>query len=137
MSAFSNFVCFGWCTSGGFPLFDFVASSINAFSTAKLWLIRARRLFSINGLFVRFTVDVVFVLLVSWAATGDGEAVDVDGDIGPKFTDELVLLAVDIESVLVTNHRKQKLSNKKKTNEQTKSKSKWNENISGTTQRSF
>lgn len=73
---------------------------------------------------MRFTVDVVFVLLVSWAATGDGEAVDVDGDIGPKFTDELVLLAVDIESVLVTNHRKQKLSNKKKTNEQTKSKSK-------------
>lgn len=61
---------------------------------------------------MRFTVDVVFVLLVSWAATGDGEVVDVDGDIGPKFTDELVLLAVDdvfnIKSVLVTNHRKQK-----------------------------
>lgn len=35
---------------------------------------RARRLFSINGLFVRFTV------LVSWA-TGDGEAVDA-GDAG-------------------------------------------------------
>lgn len=95
MSAFSSFVCFGWCTSGGLPLFDLVASSINAFKIAKLWLIRARRLFSINGLFVRLTVVVVFVVVaVSWAATGDGDAVDDDGEMGPEFTVEFALLTV-------------------------------------------
>lgn len=63
-------------------------------------MIRARRLFSINGLFVRFTVDVVLLLLllvVSWPI-GDGEAVD-DGDVGAKFTAELVLLAFNDDSI--------------------------------------
>lgn len=45
---------------------------------------RALRLFSINGLFVRFTV------LVSWV-TGDGEAVD-DGDAGVTTVAAFVLL---------------------------------------------
>lgn len=65
---------------------------------------------------MRFTVDavvvlVVFVLVVSWAAataTGDGEVFEVDGEIGPKFTAEFVLLAVDdvfnVESMFVTNY---------------------------------
>lgn len=60
---------------------------------------------------MRFTVDGVFVLLaVSWAVTdGDGDAVDVDGEIGPKFTVELVLLLAadddvfNVESVSVAN----------------------------------
>lgn len=86
-------------------------------------MIRARRLFSINGLFVRFTVDGVFVLLVSWAVTGDGDVDDVDGEIGPKFTVELVLLAVDdvfnVESVeSIINHHAH--THKKKKNQKKK-----------------
>lgn len=89
-------------------------------------MIRARRLFSINGLFVRFTVDDVFVLLlVSWAPMGDGDAVDVDGDIGPKFIAELVpLLTVDavfnFESVHSichkSTHNEQRTTEKEKKN---------------------
>lgn len=75
MSAFSSLVCL----FEGPPLFDppsplmplepwfFVDSKISAFKMARLWLIRARRRFSINGLFVRFNrgsadEDVVEVL---------------------------------------------------------------------------
>lgn len=36
ISAFSSFVCFGWCTSAVFPLPFLVDSNISAFSMAKL-----------------------------------------------------------------------------------------------------
>lgn len=64
ISAFSSLVCLGWCASPVLPLPFFVDSNINAFSMAKLWLIRARRLFSIKGLFVR-------LFELSWCIFGD------------------------------------------------------------------
>lgn len=62
---------------------------------AKLWLIRARRRFSINGLFVRLVVE--FVVLVSKVFPAGDVAVD-DGDDGAvaEFT-ELVLFVVEFE----------------------------------------
>lgn len=51
ISAFSNFVCFGWPSV---LLFLVVDSNINAFNIAKLWFILALLRFSIRGLFVRF-----------------------------------------------------------------------------------
>lgn len=55
---------------------------------AKLWLIRARRRFSINGLFVRFPVEFVLV------STAGDVAVD-DGDEGVTGFAELAVLFVD------------------------------------------
>lgn len=53
---------------------------------AKLWLIRARRRFSINGLFVRFVVELV---LVSVFPAGD--VADDDGDDGGTVFTEFEL----------------------------------------------
>lgn len=61
---------------------------------AKLWLIRARRLFSINGLFVRFVVEFVVVSKVFPA----GEVAVDDGDEGVTvFVEFELLFAVEFE----------------------------------------
>lgn len=92
ISAFSNLVCFGWCTSPVFPLPFFVDSNISAFSMAKLWLIRARRLFSIKGLFVR-------LFELSWCMFGDAVA-DAAGEGSAIEIPWLIwcLLLLDISS---------------------------------------
>lgn len=74
-------------------LFAFVDSKISAFKTAKLWLIRARRRFSINGLFVRFVVEVVLVSKVFPA----GDVADDDGDGGVAEFAVFVLFVVEFE----------------------------------------
>lgn len=51
--AFSNFECFCFCPSADFEFFA-VDSTMSAFNTARLWLILARLLFSINGLLALF-----------------------------------------------------------------------------------
>lgn len=60
---------------------------------AKLWLIRARRRFSINGLFVRFVVEFVLVSKVFPA----GDAADDDGDGGDTVFTELELFVLLVE----------------------------------------
>lgn len=69
---------------------------MRTFKMAKLWLIRARRRFSINGLFVRLVVE--FVVLVSRVFPAGDVAVDEDGDGGAvaEFA-EFVLFVVEFE----------------------------------------
>lgn len=75
-------------------LFALVDSKISAFKMAKLWLMRARRRFSINGLFVRFVVEFVLVSTVFPA----GEVADDDGDDGVTvFAEFELLFAVEFE----------------------------------------
>lgn len=59
---------------------------------AKLWLIRARRRFSINGLFVRFVVE--FVLVSVFPA---GEVAVDDGDEGGTVLTEFELFVAEFE----------------------------------------
>lgn len=75
-------------------LFALVDSKISAFKMAKLWLIRARRRFSINGLFVRFVVELV---LVSNVFPAGDVAVDDDGDDGVTEFAVFVLFVVEFE----------------------------------------
>lgn len=73
---------------------------MSALRMAKLWLIRALLRFSINGLFVRFVVELLFdESCVFDDAAGESVVVD-DGDKGaaPIFT-EFALFVEELELV--------------------------------------
>lgn len=77
LPAFSSLECFCFCPSDVLQFFD-VDSTMSAFSTARLWLILARRLFSINGLLARFGSPLS--MFIAWLDVGANLMMPPPGD---------------------------------------------------------